>query len=372
MKFLVCGMVFLCSFCLTATAQEPFRILFYNTENLFDCRHDSLKNDVEFLPDGNRHWSFYRFRDKIYKLSKVIVAAGTPVVPDLVGLCEVENDSCLIHLTRYSPLREAGYRYVMTHSPDLRGIDVALLYQRGTFKVLGHREIRVPSEQLSCRPTRNILHVAGRLITGQILDVFVCHQPSRSGGEKASEPHRLLAAKTLKEAVDSVRLVRRAESPAHPEANIVIMGDFNDYSRNRSIREVLGAQKPHPPYHAQHLYDVLSVQKGGTYRYKGEWGLLDHFILSGNLLVDDGQLPLFEESRQRKEEEPPVNQRGVFHQNAYLTSPRQARILKFPFLLEEDDRYGGMTPKRTYHGWKYKGGFSDHLPICLDLLMQAE
>ena len=355
MKYWICGMVFLCSCFLTATAQEPFRILFYNAENLFDCRHDSLKNDVEYLPEGNKHWNFYRFRDKVYKLSKVIVAAGTPLVPDLVGLCEVENDSCLIHLTCYSPLREAGYRYVMTHSPDHRGIDVALMYQRGTFKLMGSREIRVPSERVNRKPTRNILHVVGKLVNGMLLDVFVCHQPSRAGGAKASEPHRLLAAKTLREAVDSVRCVRKTENPSHPEANVVIMGDFNDYSSSRSIRKVLGAKKPVPPYEKEALYDVLALHKGGTYRYKGEWGLLDHFILSGNLLTE-------------KELDVPKEETLL---RPYFTSPQLAQILKFPFLLEEDERYGGFTPKRTYHGWKYKGGFSDHLPICIDLLVPA-
>ena len=104
-------------------AQEPFRVMFYNVENLFDCQHDTLKNDYEFLPDAPKGWTQARYHDKLAKIAKVIIATGEENVPDLVGLCEVENDHCLKDLTENSPLREAGYRYVITDSPDERGID---------------------------------------------------------------------------------------------------------------------------------------------------------------------------------------------------------------------------------------------------------
>ena len=105
--------LFLCVCCLVgvAYAQEPFRVMFYNVENLFDCQHDTLKNDYEFLPDAPKGWTRARYNDKLAKIAKVIVATGVKDVPDLVGLCEVENDHCMKDLTEYSPLREAGYRY---------------------------------------------------------------------------------------------------------------------------------------------------------------------------------------------------------------------------------------------------------------------
>lgn len=119
----------LCLWSSTTWAQEPFRVMFYNVENLFDAKDDTLKNDQEFLPEATRKWDYYRYKDKINKIARVIISTGKDNIPDLVGLCEVENDSCLLDLIKYSPLREAGYRYVMTHSPDERGIDVALLYR---------------------------------------------------------------------------------------------------------------------------------------------------------------------------------------------------------------------------------------------------
>lgn len=326
--------LFLCVCCLlgTAYAQEPFRVMFYNVENLFDCQHDSLKNDYEFLPDAPKGWTLARYNDKLAKIAKVIVATGDKNVPDLVGLCEVENDHCLTDLTEHSPLREADYRYVMTNSPDQRGIDVALLYQRGSFKLLGQNSIRIPYEEVKRTPTRDILHVMGQVLSGDTLDVFVCHMPSRSGGEEQSEPYRLFTAQILNTNVDSIMATRQ-----HP--NVLIMGDFNDYPTNKSIAEVLGAVAPQGEVQPKKLYNLMDGRKEGTYRYRGEWGVLDQLIVSGFLLQGhDGM----------------------------RTSYDKAQILKHPFLLEEDNKYGGDIPFRTYWGAKYHGGFSDHLPVCVD------
>ncbi|MGL5272792.1 MAG: endonuclease/exonuclease/phosphatase family protein [Phocaeicola sp.] len=326
------------------SSQEAFRIMFYNVENLFDCRHDSLKNDYEFLPTGVNRWTPKRFNDKLTKIAKVIVASGDKQVPDLVGLCEVENEYCLTALTQYSPLREAGYRYVMTNSSDHRGIDVALLYQRATFKLLSNQSIRVPNEEIGRTPTRDILHVTGQLLSGDTLDLFVCHFPSRSGGEVASEPFRLLAALTLRQTIDSVMAIRLQPS-------VVIMGDFNDYPTNRSLKETLHARSTTEIIEPHGLYNLMYGRKGGTYRYKGEWGMLDQFIVSGTLLLPKSSsvnLLVEEPSRIR-------------------TTYNNAQVLRHPFLLEEDNVYGGDTPYRTYKGRKYHGGFSDHLPIILDL-----
>ena len=34
-----------------------------------------------------------------------------------------------------------------------------------------------------------------------------------------------------------------------------------------------------------------------------------------------------------------------------------------PFLLEPDEKYGGVKPRRNYLGPRYLNGFSDHLPL---------
>ena len=316
--------------CASAPQQE-FRVLEYNVENLFDCMDDTLKNDEEFLPTSPRTWTPQRFQDKLNKISKVILAASGKQVPDLVGLCEVENDYCVQQLISNSPLKDAGYAYAMTTSPDQRGIDVALLYQPATFRHISTHTIRVDHEKLQRRPTRDILHVSGRVISGDTLDVFVCHMPSRSGGQAKSEPYRLFTCGYLRQAADSVMAQRQ-----HP--NVIVMGDFNDYPDNRSITEVVGAKKPGKNVEKTRLYNLMDGKEGGTYRYRGEWGTLDQMIVNGHMLSVEGSMTV---------------------------SYKDAEILKYPFLLEEDDRYGGEVPSRTYWGKKYHGGYSDHLPVLM-------
>lgn len=185
-----------------------------NCENLFDTRHDSLKNDYEFLPQSSYKWTPYRYWRKLANLSKTIVALGyedlslvgtaspdNPSrpserswhVPDFVALCEVENDSVLFDLTRRSALRGVNYDYVMTDSPDERGIDVALLYQPSSFALIQFRSIRIKPLP-DTRPTRDILYASGRIINDDTLHVFVLHAPSRRGGEQVSRPYRLQVA----------------------------------------------------------------------------------------------------------------------------------------------------------------------------------
>jgi predicted extracellular nuclease len=282
---------------------------------LFDYKDDPKKNDNEFLPDATRRWTYFRYRDKLKNLAKGIIASGDEYVPDLVGLCEVENDSCLYDLTRRSPLKEAGYRYVMTDSPDQRGIDVALLYQRGSFKLLQHQSIRIPFKQVKKAPTRDILHVVGKVVSGDTLDVMVVHYPSRRGGKAKSEPYRLLVAEILKHAVDSVMQVRQ-------NPNVVIMGDFNDGPSSPVMKKLCSDGR---------LVNLMQGKKEGTYRYRGAWEILDQFLVSENVRT------------------------------------KNAEVLQHPFLLEEDEKYGGNKPFRTYNGMRYQGGFSDHLPIILDL-----
>ena len=228
----------------------PFRVVSWNIENLFDTHHDSLKNDREFLPDAMRHWNYSRYKKKLADIARVITAIGEWNPPALVGLCEVENDTVLRDLTRRSPLKELDYRYVMTDSPDSRGIDVALLYQRDLFKLLSSRSISIPPLKQH-RPTRDLLHVSGLLLTEDTLDVFVCHLPSRSGGAKESEPYRLHAAQILRTEADSILHKR-----LHPQ--VIIMGDFNDYPTNKSIRKVLEAEAPSPALSPLKLYHLLA------------------------------------------------------------------------------------------------------------------
>lgn len=305
-------------------AQTRFTVVELNCENLFDTRHDSLKNDYEFLPDSYHRWTRTRYWNKLNKIGQEIIACGEDsagfTLPDLVALCEVENDTVMRDLTRRSLLRKAKYEYIMTDSPDKRGIDVALLYSPFSFGVINSHPLRIkPSGDR--RPTRDILYVSGRILTGDTLHVFVVHAPSRSGGEKPTRPYRLHVMKTLCKAIDSVRAVS-------PGAKIMALGDFNDYADSPSLEYL----------YSHEMVNVSAKAKGkngaqGTYRYKGLWGSLDQIVVSGELAP---------------------NVVGC-------------RIGDLPFLVEEDTTYGGVKPFRTFLGPRYIGGFSDHLPLILNL-----
>lgn len=187
----------------TPKAQSArFRALEWNVENLYDTLHDVGFDDREFLPNAERRWNTPRYFHKQSSLAKTILAAGGLQPVDLVALCEVENDSVMHFLCRRTRLARLGYEYLVTHSADRRGIDVALLYQPETFALLHSETYRVPYDSLRERPTRDLLHAAGRLPFGDTLDVFVVHFPSRRGGATLSEPYRLRAAGILRHLAD--------------------------------------------------------------------------------------------------------------------------------------------------------------------------
>lgn len=286
-----------------------------NCENLFDCHHDSLKQDTEWLPLSTRQWTPTRYWRKLNHIGQEILSCQEEGIPDLVALVEVENDAVLSDLTRRSLLREAGYQFMMTDSPDERGIDVALLYQPFKFHPLCYEMIRVEPLQ-GMRPTRDILYVQGEYVSGDTLHVFVVHAPSRFGGERETRPYRQQVAACLTQAIRQL-----------PEnAKIIVAGDFNDEADSPALR-----------YLADNgLHNITKDAMGthgaeATYRYMGQWQSIDHVFTTSSLL------PFVE----------------------------QAIINDAPFLLEEDKKYGGVKPLRTYVGLRYQQGFSDHLPLVV-------
>lgn len=299
-----------------------------NVENLFDTQHDSLKNDQEWFPQADRHWTRRKYWDKLNHLGQTILSCGEYEqghemhweLPDLVGLCEVENDSCLRDLTKRSLLRRAEYEYVMTDSPDPRGIDVALLYSPFSFRLIRSYGLRVnPGPDM--HPTRDILYACGELQNGDTLHTFIVHAPSRLGGARLTNPHRQRVVERLMETIDSIRRLS-------PKGKTLVMGDFNETNGGETLRIL-----------ARHgLVDVSVNATGsngarGTYKYQGKWGSLDH------ILVD----------------------------SLWAEKLRSCRIHDALFLLEEDKKYGGVQPFRTYYGYRYQKGFSDHLPLVLTI-----
>lgn len=334
--FLFLCSVFLNGFGQKNTDTESFKIAFYNVENYFDCVDDSLTNDSEFTPQGSRYWNFSRYKKKQSNIAKVISSIGGWEVPALVGLCEIENRGVLIDLTKNSPLKAFKYNFVHKESPDARGIDVALLYQPNRFRVIREEFLNITFPDNPKSKTRDILYATGIVPSHDTLHVFVCHFPSRLGGELESESRRLYVAWVVRAKIDSLFSVS-----SHP--NIVVMGDFNDYPTNRSILEVIKAKPLTKEITPKAMYNLFyhfhEERKKGTHKFAGEWGVLDQLMVSGNLLNRN---------------------------NTFYTQKENARIYDTDFLLEDDKSDVGKRPFRNYVGFKYNNGFSDHLPIIVE------
>ena len=316
------------------------RVMFYNAENLFYPENDSLTRDDDFTVDGLKRWSFYRYQQKLNNLYKVMMAVGGWEPPAVVGFCELENKKVLEDLLAKTPLRKFGYEIVHEESPDRRGIDVGFIYRPSKFKYLQHEAIRVDFPFDSTLRTRDVLHVQGQVLGRDTLSVFVNHWPSRWGGQAKSEPKRVYVASLVRQRIDELYQTQ-------PNLKAVVMGDMNDHSYDKSLVETLRAKGEIDQVQSGDLYNYMhALGKNwqlGSHKYQGHWGTLDHMIVTE---------PLLNENRP----------------NALRASNLGAQIFAARFLLEEDTRHLGLQPYRTYAGPRFIGGFSDHLPIYVDLL----
>ena len=313
MRFFLIGIVVLAGV-LTASA-DSLCVVSYNVENLFHPEKDSITDDAEWTPDGERHWSFARYNRKVENIARVLTNIGEWSGVDVVGLQEIENAAVVKKLC-YT-LRRGEYGFVHYDSPDRRGIDVALIYKKSRVDTLKSRAIPVKLSQTTSnnfkpspkdsnsQTTRDILYVSALVDHRDTIHFFVCHFPSQRGGAAESAWKREAAKESLQQAVDSVLAV-------HKDAKIIVMGDMN----SEDIR-VSG------------LVDER-MRGNGTHKYQGRWTYLDHFYVS-----------------------PSINEVST------------ARVYDAEWIQESDEKYMGLKPKRTYNGFTYQNGYSDHLPIVL-------
>ena len=281
-------------------------IISYNVENLFHPAHDSLKDDIEWTADGERRWSYTRYYKKEENIARVLTNIGKWDGVDIVGLQEIEN-ALVVKRLCYT-LRRNEYDFVHYESSDPRGIDVALIYKKSRVDTLSTRAIRVESQkskEKSPLVTRDILYVCARIDKRDTIHFFVCHLPSQRGGKAESEWKREAAKEVLEQAVDSVFTL-------HPQAKIVVMGDMNeDGLQLNGLKD-------------------KRMNGEGTHKYQGRWTFLDHFYVS-----------------------------------PAIDSVSNAQVYDAEWIQEPDEKYLGLKPKRTYNGFIYQNGYSDHLPIVL-------
>lgn len=339
-------------------------VAFYNLENLFDTINQA-NNDEEWLPRGSQNWTSAKYKQKIHNMARVISEIGTtdnPTnSPTLLGGSEIENRGVLEDLVKDPQIINKDYGIVHFDSPDRRGIDVALLYQKKHFKPTSYinvplyiyRDDEAPvkkseseeatDDKIAVTPaaadkrvyTRDQLLVTG-LLDGEEVNVIVCHWPSRSGGEKKSAPFREKAAALTKKITDSLQRIK-------PDAKVIILGDLNDGSSNNSVRVQIGAKgkkEDVKPLGIYNPFEAMTNKGYGTIGYRDAWDIFD--------------IIMFTEPFIRKD----------------YTSFRywKAGIYNKPYMTQTTGQYKGY-PLR--HGAN-EVGFSDHFPVYIYLIKEKK
>ncbi len=333
--FKVCIVIYLAFTTVTIVNAQPlkwkskkyFTIVSYNVENLFDTINNPHKNDNAFTPNSKKEYNTVRYYKKLENLAKVISSINVNELPEIVGLTEVENKAVLLDLVNTTYLQPAEYKVILEEGPDPRGIDCGLIYRPDAFKYISHKTVEVRFPFSNNRRTRDILYVKG-LVRKDTLHLFVNHWSSRLGGQKKSEPKRVHSAKVLKQNIDSILSINK-------NANIVIIGDFNDEPANKSINVVLEAKKISEPSTLKNLMYALYKDGKGSYYYRGKYNMLDNIIVTSNLTTNIKGFRLFE------------NRGWIF----------------MPEFICYTNKNGDKSPAKTYGGNNYYGGYSDHFPV---------
>lgn len=309
------------------------RILWYNLENMFHPSlepldsagrkymeyQERIRADREFSPGGVRHWTTARYHEKLTRIARIIVASGAWNPPELVGLCEVENGQVLEDLVGHPILKPWNYSYLHRDGPDHRGMDVALLFRDESADLGQWNWIKAPPDPDFDR-TRLLLHAEFQWAGGLRMDLLLAHFISRYGGSARTAEYRRKQSLRLRALTDSLQA-------SNPDHLLVVAGDFNEepggwstrpLQTNPGMKGALASPEP---------------VSGHSYKYQGRWSNIDRF------LVSDIQ-----------------GRFGI-----------SCRILALPPMLIQDDAHGGVRPFRTYYGYKYEGGYSDHLPLVLEL-----
>lgn len=308
---------------------SEYTIAFYNLENLFDIHNDATKHDGDFLPGSEKRWTKKRYERKLFKLGQVISKIGfenTQRPPAIVGLAEIENENVIKDLIQSKDLQPYDYGLVHYDSKDERGIDVALIYDKTVFTVEDSKTYSVYLEDDIGEQdyTRDILLVSG-MFQNERLHLIINHWPSRREGELISNPKRIKAAEKVLEIIEAIKV-------DHSNPKILVMGDFNDNPGNDSVKLLSNKGELYNP-----METLLSYSRGSV-SHNFKWNLFDQILFSTNFFETEKNKLKFDE----------------------------ANIFDEKFLTQYKGKFKGQ-PFRTYVGKKYKGGYSDHFPVYVQL-----
>lgn len=313
------------------------RFVFYNLENLFDTFKDSIKRDEDFTPKGQKFWTPRKYWEKQKNISKVILSVGGWDLPEVVAFCEVENRRVLEDLINQTGLKDKGYKILHYESPDRRGIDVGLIYLPEKVEVLNSNNIPIIFPWDENYKTRDILYAQFLMFGSDTINFFVNHWPSKWGGHMETDKSRLLVGQTLKSEVNKLLFKNK-------NAQVLLMGDFNDEPTDNSLVFGLEAKTDSSKLKSGDLYNVTSHYesgKYGTHKFQNNWSVIDQVIITSNVLWGTNGLQ-------------------IKNRNCFIYKP--------DYLITMDEKFNGEKPFRSYAGMKYTGGYSDHLPVYLDII----
>ncbi|MGL5681901.1 MAG: hypothetical protein ACRDDZ_02460 [Marinifilaceae bacterium] len=307
---------------LQANAQQRYRVITYNVENLFDTQQSQAYADAEFTSRGSKRWGDTRYKFKLVQLGRVLHEITDDVTTPIIGIQEIENANVIHDLVSRTALADKGYSFLHRDGPDPRGIDVALLYLPSLFAPIETNYLT------ATYPTREVLYCKGLLAKTDTLHIFVCHLPSKRNGKKQSQHLR-------KEVLQQITMRCDSILNSVPKAQIIVMGDFNMHYSEAPMHQFPFVCNSHLHSNNKLFNSHTPSLSKGTYKFKGVWSCLDHILVSQSLIEST---------------------------NGNINS----KIYKTNFLLLEDKAFGGFKPFSTYHGPRYQGGISDHLPVYID------
>lgn len=350
--------------CLQGNSQQKkytiHTVAFYNFENLFDTINDPETYDEEWTPEGSQHWTYSKYKQKLTNLSRVLAEIGTadnPNAPTFIGGCEIENRSVLEDLVLEPKLESHNYGIIHFDSPDKRGIDVALLYQKKQFQPTTYSSIPLyiyknaaTTEKSAKAKTENssddleqITTTNGRvytrdqlLVTGFLgkeeLHILVNHWPSRSGGEQKTSAYREAAGTLNRKIIDSLQRI-------NPLAKIIILGDFNDSTTNKSIKTVLATASKKtevPKLGIFNPFEEMAKKGQGTIAFRDSWDIFDQIMVTQSLTDTDYSSFQFWKS-------------GIYKQ---------------PYMIQKKGQFKGYPLRHS----ATEIGFSDHFPVYIYLI----
>ena len=318
-------------------------IAFYNLENLFDTINDPTKNDEASPMMEIKENKTAVYQKKLNNMAKVLSEIGVQETKNtavIIGVAEIENRNVLEDLIHTEYLKDKQYDIIQYDSPDLRGIDVALLYQENHFKPTHHEnfELRLWNENGIRIYTRDQLLVSGYL-DDELIHIIVNHWPSRRGGEEKSRSKREKAAYLNTQIIEKIKL-------SDPNPKIIIMGDLNDDPTNSSLKSVLKTKAI-----------KANVKEGDIYN-----PMEDMFRRGQNTLVYRDNINLFDQ---------------IMFTSTFLTTTKdystykmyKTNIFNPQYLTTQTGKYKGY-PFRSFSGNNFIGGYSDHYPVYMYLIKE--